>query len=411
MNQQRGTSAPVICYLSPACPITDMPNGIVSYIAAIRQGLEQNGVSSAVFVGRQPRPEDEGVIAVPYHWTLPERIVRAIQYRTIPVPDRHAPFVRVLRQKLRAAVDQGLRVFEMEESFGLIDRIQVPGLARVARLHGPWFVNGLALGAKTDREFEVRVRREGQAIMRATAVTSPSRDVLERVREYYQAELPLAKVIPNPGPRVTTELCWSPEQADPKTILFVGRFDRHKGGDLIVRAFAQLASRDPDIQLSFAGPDRGLAEGGTTISLLDYIEKHVPLALRPRLTYLGPQGPEEIARLRRTSAVCVVASRYENFPMAVVEGLAYGCPLVGAAAGGITEMIEHDKNGLLFQPEDVDELCARISAILDDPHLARRLAEAARQTYEEQYDPVSVAAETLDLYRSLPGCAQLARKA
>lgn len=65
----------------------------------------------------------------------------------------------------------------------------------------------------------------------------------------------------------------------------------------------------------------------------------------------------------------------------------------------------------LFQPEDVDDLCARISAILDDPNLARRLAEAARQTYEEQYDPVSVAAETLDLYRSLPGCAQLAGKA
>lgn len=407
MNQPRGISAPVIGYLSPAWPITDMPNGIVSYIAAIRQGLEHNGVSSAVFVGRQARAEDEGVIAVPYEWSLRERIVRSIQYRTSSVPDRHAPFIRVLRQKLETAVGKGLCVFEMEESFGLIDRLHISGLARVARLHGPWFVNGPALGAENDHEFRVRVKREGQAILGATAVTSPSKDVLQRVREHYETALPHARVIANPGPKVTRDECWAPEQADRKNILFVGRFDRHKGGDLMIQAFARLASNDPDVRLTFVGPDRGLLEGGSSISFSAYVEKHVPSALRPRLRYLGPRGPNEISELRRSSGVCVVASRYENFPMAVVEGLAYGCPIVGAAAGGIKEMIEHDINGLLFKPEDVDDLCESVASIMSDSELARRLSQAARMTYEQRFDPVAVAAETFELYRSLPGCKHL----
>src|SRR5690606_38909019 len=104
---------------------------------------------------------------------------------------------------------------------GLIDRIAIPGLSRVVRLHGPWFLNGAAVGAEEDKIFALRVRLEGEAIKRADAVTSPSKDVLEKVREYYQLSLPNAHVIANPGPQVPSDQIWRAEGANRKQLLFI----------------------------------------------------------------------------------------------------------------------------------------------------------------------------------------------
>jgi glycosyltransferase involved in cell wall biosynthesis len=193
-------------------------------------------------------------------------------------------------------------------------------------------------------------------------------------------------------------------------VLFVGRFDRHKGGDLVVQAFARLASEDPEVELVFAGPDRGLTEGDSKISLDDYIARHVPIALRPRLHVLGRTDPVRIAELRRAAQLVIVPSRYENFPMAVVEACAYGCPMVGAATGGIAEIISHERNGLLFKMGDVDELAAAIRRLLDRPAEAAAFAEAARQDYELRFKPETLAARTLDFYRSIPGCSDIGRR-
>ncbi|HXS16687.1 MAG TPA: glycosyltransferase family 4 protein, partial [Polyangiaceae bacterium] len=291
--------------------------------------------------------------------------------------------------------------------FGAIERVAVPGLARVVRLHGPWFLNGLALGAENNENFARRVRNEGLAIERAAAVTAPSRDVLEKVREFYGIGLPNARVIANPGPRVASSDCWQSQLTDSKQILFIGRFDRHKGGDLMLRAFAKLAALDPEVRLVFAGPDRGLNEDGTKVDLPTYVERNVPLSARSRLVCLGAVAPEALVKLRKASAMCIAPSRYENFPMAIVEAFAYGCPIVGSATGGIKELIVHEQNGLLFAPEDVDDLVAQVMRLLKDPGLAIALASAGRKTYEQRLEPASVAEEALDLYRSLPNCESL----
>jgi len=400
---------PEVAFFVPGWPLAEAPNGIVSYVAALREGLDLCGVGSSVFVGRGGKTGEANVVPLSVRLSLGDRIERFVRTR-LRVPDRLAPFAALLRKEVGARAPRGLRLFEMEESFGLVDRIRVPGVARVARLHGPWFVNGPALGVVEDAAFRERVSAEGRAISGADGVSAPSVDVLARVRDYYQLELPRAEVIPNPGPSVDRAATWRPDVARPKQVLFVGRFDRHKGGDLVVQAFARLASEDPEVELVFAGPDRGLTEGDSKISLDDYISRHVPSALRPRLHVLGSTDPVRIAKLRREAQLVIVPSRYENFPMAVVEACAYGCPMVGAATGGIAEIISHERNGLLFKMGDVDELTAAIRRLLDRPAEAAAFAEAARQDYELRFKPETLAARTLDFYRSIPRCGDIGQR-
>jgi glycosyltransferase involved in cell wall biosynthesis len=248
-----------------------------------------------------------------------------------------------------------------------------------------------------------RVALEGRAIERADAVTSPSQDVLDQVRAHYRLALPNARVIPNPGPHVPSEEAWNLEASRPKQLVFVGRFDRHKGGDLVIRAFAQLAARDPELELVFAGPDRGLSDefGGAPRSLQEYVQEHVPEALRSRLLLLGHTLPSRLAELRRQSRVCIVASRYETFGMTALEALACGCPIVAPAVGGIREIIQHERTGLLFPPTDVDAMVAHIERLLQDPGLATDLAASARAAFVARFRPEVVAKATLDLYEEI----------
>ena len=143
----------------------------------------------------------------------------------------------------------------MEESFGwphsVCEAISIPVCVR---LHGPWFLNGTVLGVPADENFREKLRDEGRAIKIADAVSAPSGDVLERVREFYGLALPDAEVIPAPTLPIAAAYRWRLEDCDRKQVLFIGRFDRHKGGDLIIEAFGRVLEVIPDARLLFCGP-------------------------------------------------------------------------------------------------------------------------------------------------------------
>jgi glycosyltransferase involved in cell wall biosynthesis len=292
----------------------------------------------------------------------------------------------------------------MEESFGFARHISPLIRPRtVVRLHGPWFLNGTALGRSFDREDELRVEAERQTILLARAVSSPSQDTLDRVRRHWGVELPDAAVIPNPAPRVESHRRWSVANSDSDLILFVGRFDRHKGGDLVIEAFARLATQNPTVRLLFAGPDRGLhgsKEGPE--SLQDFIARTIPDGkVRERIECCGPLEADRIEHLRRQAGVTVVASRFEVFPMVVLEAMAFGSPLVASRAGGIPELIRDGENGLLFRSEDSENLAAQLQTILANRNQAEALGQRAALDAENRFDRDQLANHMEGFYRQV----------
>jgi glycosyltransferase involved in cell wall biosynthesis len=296
---------------------------------------------------------------------------------------------------------RNLDIFHMEETFGVgltvIRRLQIPVVIQV---HGPWFLHApLQAPQSSNRQKLRRIKREGQAIHNAAGITAPSRDVLERVELFYGLPKCLTEVIQNPSPPPARR--WTLDSCDHNLILFVGRFDLHKGADILLRAFAKVAKDRKEVKLLFVGPDSGLQFDGGVIRLPEYLTQHIPAAVRERIEYLGPLPHSKIERLRTQAYVTIVCSRYENFPNTVIEAMAVGCPIIATNTGGIPEMIFHSRNGLLVDVEDVDELASAIAEMLNDSTLACKLGEQAARDCRDWLDAKKVSERMVSFYSTV----------
>jgi glycosyltransferase involved in cell wall biosynthesis len=273
----------------------------------------------------------------------------------------------------------------------------------VVRLHGPWFLNGRALGVKEDAAFERRDRLEREVIIAADAVTAPSRDVLERTRAHYGLPLENGRVILPPVRCRDDRVSWTLANCDRNRIVFVGRFDRHKGADVIIEAFARLASERPELALDFVGPDRGvLNEAGDAIHLDAFLASRVPDGdVRRRIVVHGQQTPDAVDALRRRGLITVVPSRYETFGYTAVEALTLGCPVVVSDSGGLAETVRDQETGLLFASGEPRSLASQIAKLLDAPEWAAALGEAGRADVARRHAPRSIAEQTLETYASV----------
>jgi glycosyltransferase involved in cell wall biosynthesis len=389
-----------IAFLSPAWPYGQ--NGIITYVRNISQALHglghevfvltvqpdgQLGFEQVVRVGRAGRPP-----LLDRLWSKASRVLRGSG------KDWQAPATAIADALSGLAQRAGIEVFEMEETFGwagvVADQVAVPV---VVRLHGPYFLNGpyeIEAGTQLD---PARLQREGLGISRAVAISSPSRQVLEATRHYYGLKRD-AVVIPNPMAPGDAQASWSLQQCEPDTILFVGRTDVRKGGDLVLRMFAQLARQRPQLRLHFVGPDRGFVDGRPGATMQEYLLEQFGSDVRDRVVHHGALPPDQIAPLRLRCRVTVMFSRYENYPLAGVEALACGSPLVATNVGGIPEIVIDGQTGLLADPGSIDDLSAKVACLLDDAALSARLGAAGRAMSLGELSPRNVAQRTVEFY-------------
>ena len=179
-------------------------------------------------------------------------------------------------------------------------------------------------------------------IISAAGISAPSMSVLKRTRSFYGLPLETAEVIPNLAPAVGPSERWRRGESDPNLTLFIGRFDRHKGGDLIIDAFARVAGRDPRARLCFVGPDWGLVDDrGRRRQLAEFVEDRLPGASNPAASSgSASKPPPRSPGLRRAAGVTVCCSRYETYGFTLVEAMAFGCPVDRDRRGAVPELIE-----------------------------------------------------------------------
>ena len=384
-----------------------MANGIVSYTSTIVRGLRELGVCCHVLTPRlmDAQPDEFVHVLHPDLDSLKSKIRRKLDPQGWP---QQAGAI-AMKQELRWLHEtHGVQLLELEESYGWARFVAgASPVPLVVRLHGPWFLNGAANGAPRDSEFKTKDRWERRGVLLASALSAPSRDVLERSRDHWQLGAStnrLEQVIPNPVEPVAPGDRWKLDECDRQRIAFIGRFDRHKGGDVMIDAFARITQVCPEARLDIVGPDRGcIDEGGKSWSLHEYLQAKLSDAGRQKVRYHGFQPPAEAAKLRKKALVTVAPSRYETFGIAAAEAMAAGCPLVACAAGGLTELVQHDRNGLLARPGDWADLADKVLELIHDPARAQQLGTQAAVDVAQRYAPALLAAQTLEYYKKVLG--------
>jgi glycosyltransferase involved in cell wall biosynthesis len=179
-------------------------------------------------------------------------------------------------------------------------------------------------------------------------------------------------------------------------VLGVGRLVAKKGFDVFVEACALLADRKVPVEALIVGQDdKDGEEVRRRIAARD-LEGHVRLP--------GPMGQAELCReYRRASVFClpcrVLPGDRDGLPNVLVEAMASGVPVVTTGVSGIPELVSHEANGLLVDPDDPEALAAALLRLHEDRELARRLARAGRATVRERFDGDALAGRLANLFR------------
>lgn len=177
-----------------------------------------------------------------------------------------------------------------------------------------------------------------------------------------------ARVIANPIPNALLQSVHTDQAGAPGLIIAaMGRLVRQKGFDVLLKAFARSGERHPDWSLMILGegPERSQLESLAW-----------ELGIGARVSFPGLiQNPFRM--LRRTS-MFVLSSRFEGFPMALIEAMACGLPVISTdCPSGPRDIIRDGVDALLVPTEDVSALAEAMSRLMGDPAERERLAARA----------------------------------
>lgn len=378
---------------TPAWPGTATPNGIASATAQLAAGLQAIGQEVTILaVDIDAAHDHPRVIALP-----PGRmsLLQRLRFRLAPdVVIRQLMLDRFIAGARRAVAEQAIDVLMIEESFGWAGALRrLLPIPVVVTLHGPHWLHRVRPGKPGSGPDARREAWEAAGLRLIDGIISPSRDVLERTRaEWGLPDVPTT-VIGNP---VRIAPLTEPAAANPAPkLLFIGRFDRIKGADVLLDAFARIAASHPTCRLTFIGPDSGVVQpDGSTLHLAQALAR-LPAATRDRIEILGPRTRDQIADLRRDYPITLIASRYETFGVALIEAMSAGSAVVSTRVGGCAEILRDGETGLLVPSEDPDAMATACLRLLGDATLTAQLGAAARADVAARYAPEVVAREVV----------------
>ena len=159
-----------------------------------------------------------------------------------------------------------------------------------------------------------------------------------------------------------------------KKIVAVGRVDANKNHEMIIKAFAEIASAYPDYKLIIYG------EGELRQKLIEFA---ADLGLEGRVEL--PGSIANVADAIHKASVFVLSSYSEGMPNTLLEAMALGIPVISTDCppGGPGELIDHGENGLLTPPGDCNRLAENLQKLLDNIDYAKKMGENASKVKDE----------------------------
>jgi len=253
------------------------------------------------------------------------------------------------------------------------------------------------LDGHLDPSFEGRVtyELERMALRDADAVLWPGGDTFEFYRRFYGSALAPPRRIRNPfGPQDDAGFTERARDADtPLRLLYLGRLERRKGVQGLLRAVSSIDSKD--LRLTLVGGDTHTAPLGTSMRA----QLEMVAAGDPRIEFLDAVPRTELSEVIRAHDAVVLPSLWEAWPYVGLETLRLNRPLIATPVGAFTEMVRPEVNGWRTEKVEAEDLAALIERLLfnRDAVDRLRLEGLPATTFDDLTDPM----EILDAYDAL----------
>lgn len=166
---------------------------------------------------------------------------------------------------------------------------------------------------------------------------------------------------------------------DETLLALVGSINERKGQKEMLEALPVILDKHPRVKLMFAGEGLDFSKNYEK-ALHRTVESR---GLEKSVIFAGFQ--EDIAKVYQTADILVVPSRYEAFGRVVVEGMLWGIPVIAARVGGIPEIIEHGKSGILVDSREPQVLADAVSRLLEDRTQWARLSREGQELASQRF--------------------------
>jgi len=397
--------AMVSMHTSPtAIPGLGDAGGLNVYVAELARRLGERGLKVDVFT-RRDRPEVPDIVEIHEHTRVINLKAGPAEY--VPKEALHSLFAEFCGQ-LEARLDGHDLIHSHywlsgEVGLGLKQRYGIP---LVHTMHTMARVKNSNLGAGHPIEPDVRERGEAAIVRGADMLTANTIDEAAELRSHYGARPEQIMIVPPGVDLHTFHPCNQPKSRahfgvpqDIQVILFVGRIQRLKAPDVLIKAVAELVRRDPGrrdhLQLIIiGGPSGSDPEWSKTLG---------PLAIDHGIEDMVDFRPHsvrsELFRWYCVSDVVAVPSYNESFGLVALEAQACGRPVVATDVGGLRHTVPDGYSGLLVNGHDERLWADALAALLDDHDERTRMGvNAAAHAATFSWD--NTAAATLQAYRA-----------
>jgi D-inositol-3-phosphate glycosyltransferase len=242
--------------------------------------------------------------------------------------------------------------------------------------------------AQSEKEQEplLRIEKEEKIVQMADRIIAATPTEQEQLETLYGANSDRIRVIP-PGvdlelfKPIPVERAKEQVALDPscRSILFVGRIEPLKGIDTLLWAISLITRKHPELTCGMCVPIIG---GDSTQNhrddemarLKDIGER---LEIGDVVTFLGSRDQDNLPNYYSSAEVVIMPSDYESFGMVALEAMACGTPVIASDVGGLAHLVKHGRTGYRVPARDPGALAEKITRLLTDEGLRRRMGQRA----------------------------------
>jgi glycosyltransferase involved in cell wall biosynthesis/GT2 family glycosyltransferase len=389
-----------ICFLSKEYA-KDCHGGICRYTYDLAHGLAAAGNEVHVITlsdGKEDYELADGDVIV--HRVVPRPAGGVGLPSSMPVSRANLAYSNAACQKLLELIDErGIQIAEapLWDAEGFVFSV-AKKIPLVVRLETPLFKVADIQGWEITRDLEMADWMEGETVRNADLAIAISENIGEIVSRRHG--VPAERLAVSPLGIEIPEL--RPPSGHPdrgSKILFAGRIEKRKGVDALFQSIPAVVAAVPDAVFIIAGSDTNLAPGGGSYQkyLLDRLDRKFHRHVR----FVGYLDGARLTEAYRQCDVFVAPSLYESFGLVYLEAMAWGKPVIGCHVGGVPEVVEDGKSGLLVPPGDHAALAAATIRILTDEALRTDMGADARRRVESRYSSRVMTDNTLRIYMGI----------
>lgn len=223
---------------------------------------------------------------------------------------------------------------------------------------------------------------------RCNIVLSPTQSLADGLKENnLKRDI---EIVPNPVD-IDKYCPTTKDKSHKKTLLYMGRVSYEKSIDQVIKATSIVKNTIHDIKLIIVG------DGPEKENL---IKLSSDLGLQNNIVFTGFIYGDDLIKTLQSGDIFLSGSKSENMPLAVLESMAIGLPILSVSSLGMVEIVKDNENGFLLSPDNPEEMAEKILYLLNDDQKLKEFSQKSREL-SLMYSNTEYARKLIEIYKKL----------